>query len=291
MRGRVVRRQGRIEGVAIAKMRVVHVPGANKGGVRKDLGGGGGKDAAPGRHEGRNGPRDRWSGFHGPGGMATEGRRRRHGTIVRARRYVGEGYTPYETLLERFDDVDVVHRSTRVVQAPLSTCMEPWCAWENVYKFLPQLVGVEPMSEDGKIRRLRLMYRFASTPTIELFASAIYVGTDPKQQLKDILEKEGEGTSAGKRNAEVRWRSVEGFPQAGYVKFTERERLGNERESELPIPQTETVVELEFTYRMPQVLVEFLGRQPIQLDVEKIVQGVMDEYVQLCLTKTNAGRT
>mmetsp|Transcript_4984 Transcript_4984/g.31845 ORF Transcript_4984/g.31845 Transcript_4984/m.31845 type:complete len:281 (-) Transcript_4984:4343-5185(-) len=278
-------------GVAIARMRVVNAPGANRREVVKGLGSGGGKDAVPGRHTGRNVSRDRWSGLHGPGGMATEVRPTRHGTIMRAQRYVDGGYTPYETLLERFDDVDVVHRSTRVVQAPLSTCMEPWCAWENVYKFLPQLVDVEPMSEDGKIRRLRLMYRFASTPTIELLASAIYVGTDPKEQLKDILQQEGEGTSAGKRNAEVRWRSVEGFPQAGCVKFTERGRIGNERESELPIPQTETVVELEFTYRMPQVLVEFLGRQPIQLDVEKIVQGVMDGYVELCLKKTNAGQT
>lgn len=284
----MVRRQGGMESVAIARMRVVNAPGAKKRDVLKRLGSGGGKDAAPRRHVGRNVSRDGWNGSQPPSGTATGERRTRRGTIVQAQKFVDGGYTPYETLLERFDDMDVVHRSTRVVQAPLSTCMEPWCAWENVYKFLPQLVDVEPMPEDGKIQRLRLMYRFASTPTIELLASTMYVGMDPKQQLKDVLQQESEGASAGKRCAEVRWRSIEGFPQAGCVKFSERESLGAENESELHTPQTETVVELEFTYRMPQVLIEFLGRQPVHMDVEKIVQDVLDRYVELCLKKIDA---
>jgi len=269
-------------------MRGAGIPGASMGSAPKCWGGRGGGTAAPGRHVGPRVPRGGRVGNHVVERMAAEAPRRR-GTITWSKSSPEGGYTPYETLLERFDELDVVHRCTRVIQAPLSTCMEPWCDWKHVRKFVPQLVDVESIpQEDGRVRRLRMMYRFATTPTIELMTSAVYVGAEPKQQLNDALQQQNEGPGTGQRCKEVRWRSTEGFPQAGYVQFTEREAHKTEREGDPAGPPTETVVELEFTYRMPAVLVEFVGRHPVQVDVEKIVQDSMDRYVELCLKKTHA---
>lgn len=133
-----------------------------------------------------------------------------------------------------------------------------WSDWKKVKAFVPHLVEAFPKDGEEKacsIHKLRFFYRYQNTPPIELLTETAYVG-DPKDV--DVEE--------------VRWKSIEGFPHAGCVKFFP---LEDEREGS-------TSVELEFTYRMPLILVEFLGRHPIQSDVEALVQKSMDRFVQIC---------